>query len=162
MKKSKCHIVLFQPEIPSNTGNIARTCVGFDLTLHLIKPYGFNLNEKNVRRAGLDYWKFLKLKEYDDFSDFLEKNLKAKIFIITKFGDKFLNEVSFPIDVDTYFLFGQETKGLPKEIMELYKNNAIRIPMINIRSFNLSNVVAMVANHYQMTTNYLGLNISEK
>lgn len=154
---TQCNIVLFEPEIPANTGNIARTCVGFNMRLHLIKPYGFDINEKTVKRAGLDYWKFLDLKEYDNFDEFLKLNKNASIFPITKFGNNLINEIGFNNRKNVYFLFGKETKGLPKEILEKYKDNSILIPIINIRSLNLSNVVAIIANNFQMENNYKGL-----
>lgn len=154
------NIVLFQPEIPENTGNIARNCVGFNATLHLIRPYGFILNEKKVRRAGLDYWDNLKLVQYDDWKDFEEKTKidKDNIFLITKFASKELSEINeskLNIDKDIYFVFGRETKGLPEEITNKYFDQRIKINMNNnVRSFNLSNCVSIVSYNYHRITNF--------
>lgn len=154
------NIVLFQPEIPENTGNIARNCVGFNATLHLIRPYGFILNEKKVRRAGLDYWDNLKLVQYDDWKDFEEKtNIdKDSIFLITKFATKELSEINeseLNINKDIYFVFGRETKGLPEEITNKYFDQRIKINMNNnVRSFNLSNCVSIVSYNYHRITNF--------
>lgn len=144
------HIVLFQPEIPQNTGNIARTCVGFNAKLHLIKPYGFILDDKRMIRAGLDYWKHLHLEEHDSWEEFENKyNISAEsnIYLISKFGENKLENLDFPIlNEDTFIVFGRETNGLSDHIMEKYKNKLYSINMSDkIRSFNLSNCVAMVA-----------------
>ncbi|BAC43800.1 tRNA (cytidine(34)-2'-O)-methyltransferase [Malacoplasma penetrans] len=155
------NIVLFQPEIPENTGNISRTCVGFNATLHMIRPFGFILNDKRMKRAGLDYWDHLKRKEYDDWSDFESQNLvnkNSKVFLITKFADKSISNLTkdeLTKDEEIFFVFGRETKGLTSEIMEKYKKFQLKIEMnSNIRSFNLSNSVAIVAFHYHFLTNF--------
>lgn len=155
----KLNIVLFEPEIPENTGNIARTCVGFNARLHLIKPYGFILNNSRVKRAGLDYWKYLELFEYDSWQDFEQKNkiLKdSKIWLFTKFANSYLGEVSFD-DIknsQVFFVFGKETKGLPSFIKEKYINH-VKINMNdNIRSFNLSNSVAIAAFEFHKQTKF--------
>ena len=144
------HIVLFQPEIPQNTGNIARTCVGFNAKLHLIKPYGFILDDKRMIRAGLDYWEHLVLEEHDSWEEFENKyniSVESNIYLISKFGEKKLEKLDFPIlNEDTFIVFGRETNGLSDHIMEKYKNKLYSINMSDkIRSFNLSNCVAMVA-----------------
>lgn len=144
------HIVLFQPEIPQNTGNIARTCVGFNAKLHLIKPYGFILDDKRMIRAGLDYWEHLDLEEHDSWEEFENKyNISAEsnIYLISKFGENKLENLDFPIlNEDTFIVFGRETNGLSDHITEKYKNKLYSINMSDkIRSFNLSNCVAMVA-----------------
>lgn len=155
------NIVLFQPEIPENTGNISRTCVGFNATLHMIRPFGFILNDKRMKRAGLDYWDHLKRKEYDDWTDFENQNLvnkNSKVFLITKFADKSISNLTkddLSKDEEIFFVFGRETKGLTSEIMEKYKKFQLKIEMnSNIRSFNLSNSVAIVAFHYHFLTNF--------
>lgn len=156
------NIVLFQPEIPENTGNISRNCVGFNANLHLIRPYGFILNSNRVKRAGLDYWKHLNMFQYDDWNDFLEKNkinVESKnLYLITKFGNKALselNETNFINNKETFFVFGRETKGLPSEIMDQFKENQIKIEMNkNTRSFNLSNTVAIVSYNYHLKTKF--------
>ena len=138
------NIILFNPQIPQNTGNIARTCVVCGLKLHLIKPYGFILNDKNAKRAGLDYWDELDLYEYKNFDEFLEKNSNVRIFPVTT---KTTNSYSdFEYKENDFFLFGSETSGLPKEIHDMFVENRIRIPMLeNQRCLNLSNSVAVIA-----------------
>lgn len=144
------HIVLFQPEIPQNTGNIARTCVGFNAKLHLIKPYGFILDDKRMIRAGLNYWEHLNIEEHDSWEEFENKyniSINSNIYLISKFGKNKLEEVVFKSDQEeTFFVFGRETKGLSEKIMDKYKEKLYSINMSEkIRSFNLSNCVAMVA-----------------
>lgn len=137
------NIVLYEPEIPANTGNIGRTCVATGTRLHLIEPMGFNLSEKEIRRAGLDYWKDLDVTVYEDFNDFLLKNPNAKIYMATTKALHVYTEVSY--DPDCYIMFGKESAGIPEEILLEHKDTAIRIPMIgNIRSLNLANSVAVV------------------
>lgn len=155
----KLNIVLFEPEIPENTGNIARTCVGFNAKLHLIKPYGFILNNSRVKRAGLDYWKYLELFEYDNWQDFEQKNKISdisKIWLFTKFANLYLGETSFG-DIknnQVFLVFGKETKGLPSFIKEKYINH-IKINMNNnIRSFNLSNSVAIATFEFHKQTKF--------
>ncbi len=137
------NIVLLEPEIPENTGNIGRTCVATGSTLHLIRPLGFNIDEKAVRRAGLDYWQHLDLRVYDDYADFCEKNPDAKIFYATTKGRNVYSEVKF--EQNDYIMFGKESAGIPEEILIKHPNECIRIPMIgDIRSLNLGNSVAVV------------------
>ena len=127
------NIVLLEPEIPSNTGNIGRTCVATGTALHLIKPLGFSLDEKNLRRAGLDYWKDLELYVYEDFRDFLARNPGAHIYMATTKAP------------DDYIMFGKETAGIPEEILVAYEDFCIRIPMRgDNRSLNLSNSAAII------------------
>lgn len=136
------NIVLFEPEIPSNTGNIARTCVITNTRLHLIKPLGFSLDDKYLKRAGLDYWDDLDINIYEDIEDFKSKNKGRYLFLTTK-GDKTYTEVNY--NNDDYLFFGPETRGLPVEMMKEDWENAYRIPMGDkYRSLNLSNAVAIV------------------
>ena len=123
------NIVLLEPEMPSNTGNIGRTCVATDTALHLIEPLGFTLNEKKIKRAGLDYWDKLKLYIYSDFEDFIEKNPKARtrLFMATTKAEKNYTQVSF--EEDDYIMFGKESAGIPEEILIRDKESCIRIPM---------------------------------
>ncbi|WP_041721004.1 tRNA (uridine(34)/cytosine(34)/5-carboxymethylaminomethyluridine(34)-2'-O)-methyltransferase TrmL [Alkaliphilus metalliredigens] len=140
------HVVLLEPEIPQNTGNIARTCVATGATLHLIGPMGFSIDEKQVKRAGLDYWELLDLNYYDRYADFLEKNKHPKVYCATTKAQKNHSEVAYPQD-DTYIMFGKETAGIPKEILKDHEETCIRIPMVDIeraRSLNLSNAVSIV------------------
>lgn len=139
------NIVLYQPEIPQNTGNIARTCALTNTRLHLIKPLGFSLDEKHLRRAGLDYWDLLDLTVYDDFDSFLGQNNHPDLCVLTTHATKFYSEIVYP--QDGYLLFGKETAGLPDEIHAMYSEYRFRIPMKNheqARSLNLSNSVNIV------------------
>ncbi len=137
------NIVLHEPEIPSNTGNIGRTCVATGSALHLIRPLGFSLDEKSLRRAGLDYWKNLELYVYEDFQDFLDKNPDARIFMATTKAHKTYADVSY--GPDDFIMFGKETAGIPEEILVEYEEDCIRIPMKDDnRSLNLSNAAAIV------------------
>ncbi len=140
---SKLNIVLFEPEIPANTGNIGRTCVATGTRLHLIEPLGFRLDEKSLRRAGMDYWHKLDVTRYIDYQDFLEKNPGAKIYMATTKAPKIYTEVSY--EEDCYIMFGKESAGIPEEILLENQERAIRIPMNEeIRSLNLGNSVAIV------------------
>lgn len=137
------NIVLFEPEIPANTGNIGRTCVATGTRLHLIEPLGFKLTEKEIRRAGMDYWKDLEVIRYANYVDFLEKNPGAKIYMATTKAKHNYTDVSY--DEDAYIMFGKESAGIPEEILVDNEENCIRIPMLSaIRSLNLSNSVAIV------------------
>lgn len=137
------NIVLFEPEIPANTGNIGRTCVATGTRLHLIEPLGFRLNEKSIKRAGMDYWEHLDVTRYINFEEFLEKNPDAKIYMATTKGQHVYTEVNY--EPDCYIMFGKESAGIPEEILVQYPDNCIRIPMLSeIRSLNLSNSVAVV------------------
>ncbi len=140
------HVVLFQPEIPANTGNIARTCAGTDTVLHLIRPLGFSTDDKMLKRAGLDYWQFVKIQYHDNLAAFFESTSGGEYFYITKHGKR--NFTSFDYsstDRDYYFIFGRETKGLPPELIEENLDRCLRIPMNeNIRSLNLSNTAAIL------------------
>ncbi len=137
------NIVLHEPEIPANTGNIGRTCVATGARLHLIEPLGFSLSEKALKRAGMDYWKDLDVTVYADFEDFLEKNPNAKIYMATTKSKQTYVEAQY--EDGCYIMFGKESAGIPEEILLDYKETAIRIPMQEqIRSLNLSNSVAIV------------------
>ena len=137
------NIVLYEPEIPANTGNIGRTCVATGTRLHLIEPLGFRLDEKSVRRAGMDYWKELDLTTYINWADFLEKNPDAKIYMATTKGRHIYTEVSY--EPDCFIMFGKESAGIPEEILKAYTETCVRIPMMGeTRSLNLSNSAAIV------------------
>ena len=140
---SKLNIVLFEPEIPSNTGNIGRTCVATGTRLHLIEPLGFRLNEKAIQRAGMDYWNDLDVTTYLNYEDFLAKNPGAKIYMATTKARQTYAEVQY--EEDCYIMFGKESAGIPEEILVQHPDTAIRIPMNeNILSLNLANSVAIV------------------
>ncbi|MDP4086064.1 MAG: tRNA (uridine(34)/cytosine(34)/5-carboxymethylaminomethyluridine(34)-2'-O)-methyltransferase TrmL [Bacillota bacterium] len=153
------HIVLYQPQIPSNTGNIARTCAGTDTTLHLIRPLGFSTDDKALKRAGLDYWEFVKIAYYDSLDEFYDKNSGGQFFYITKFGQKtFTNFDYSDVNKDYYFVFGRETTGLPVEVREKNQDTCLRIPMNdNIRSLNLSNTAAILIYEALRQQNYPNL-----
>ena len=137
------NIVLFEPEMPLNTGNIGRTCVATNTRLHLIEPLGFKLNEKAIRRAGLDYWDKLDVTVYCDYQDFLDKNLGAKIYMATTKAKHVYTDVRY--EPDCYIMFGKESAGIPEEILVENEETCVRIPMIGeTRSLNLSNSVAIV------------------
>lgn len=137
------NIVLHEPEIPANTGNIGRTCVAADVRLHLIEPLGFRLDEKNLRRAGMDYWNKLDVTTYINYEDFLDCNPGAKIYMATTKAAKIYTEVSY--EPDCFIMFGKESAGIPEEILVNHKEDCIRIPMLgDIRSLNLGNSVAVI------------------
>ena len=137
------HIVLHQPEIPANTGNIGRTCVATGTSLHLIEPLGFYLDERSIKRAGMDYWEQLDVTRYINYREFLEKHPGAKIWMATTKAKKVYTEAAF--GADDFIMFGKESGGIPEEILVEHVENCIRIPMLDrIRSLNLSNAVAIV------------------
>ena len=138
------NIVLHEPEIPANTGNIGRTCVAIGARLHLIEPLGFIINDKKLARAGMDYWKQLDLRTYLDWEDFCAKNPSARIWMATTKGRQVYSDVSY--GPDDYIVFGKESAGIPEEILVRHPKSCIRIPMEGeIRSLNLANSVAIVA-----------------
>lgn len=140
---SKLNIVLFEPEIPANTGNIGRTCVATGTRLHLIEPLGFRLNEKSVKRAGMDYWEHLDMTRYINYEDFLAKNPGAKIYMASTKAPRCYTEVQY--EPDCFIMFGKESAGIPEEILLENQETAVRIPMMSeIRSLNLGNSVAIV------------------
>lgn len=140
---AKLNIVLYEPEIPANTGNIGRTCVATGTRLHLIEPLGFRLNEKAIKRAGMDYWSELDVTTYVNYQDFLDKNPGAKIYMATTKSRQTYTEVSY--EPDCYIMFGKESAGIPEEILVDHPETCVRIPMIGeTRSLNLSNSVAIV------------------
>ena len=140
---TKLNIVLYEPEIPANTGNIGRTCVATDTRLHLIEPLGFRLDEKSLKRAGMDYWKDLDVTTYVNWEDFCEKNPNAKIYMATTKAKHVYSDVAY--EPDCYIMFGKESAGIPEEILKDHPDTCVRIPMVGeIRSLNLSNSVAIV------------------
>ena len=140
---ARLNIVLFEPEIPANTGNIGRTCVATDTRLHLIEPLGFRLNEKAIKRAGMDYWEMLDVTRYVNFEEFLEKNPNAKLYMASTKAPRSYTDVVY--EPDCFIMFGKESAGIPEEILLDYQETAIRIPMVEgTRSLNLGNSVAIV------------------
>lgn len=138
---SDINIVLLEPEIPQNTGNISRTCAATGVTLHLIEPFGFEISDRTLKRAGLDYWKYLDVKYYKSIDEFFASNEGEFWFFTTK-AEKKYSDVSY--DGKVYLIFGKETKGLPEELLRANREHCVRIPMLDeIRSLNLSNAAAI-------------------
>ncbi|NVY96812.1 tRNA (uridine(34)/cytosine(34)/5-carboxymethylaminomethyluridine(34)-2'-O)-methyltransferase TrmL [Lactobacillus sp. DCY120] len=157
------HIALFEPLMPANTGNIARTCAGTDTVLHLIRPLGFSLDDKHLKRAGLDYWDQVKIVVHDDLSAFLEQVPDLKhLYLITKFSDRIYSEVDYSDpEQDYYFLFGKETTGLPEKFMRQYQEQCLRIPMTgHIRALNLANTCALVIYEAVRQQHFAGLELT--
>ena len=139
---SKIHIVLLEPEIPQNTGNIARTCAATGASLHLIRPMGFEIDDKKLKRAGLDYWDKLDITYYDGLADFMARHKGACIYYFTTKAPRAYTEISYPDEV--FIMFGKESAGLPEELLFQNPDRAVRIPMReHLRSLNLSNSVAI-------------------
>lgn len=137
------NIVLLEPEIPMNTGNIGRTCVATGTRLHIIKPLGFDVSDKALKRSGLDYWKDIDVTYYENFEHFLEINKNAKIFMATTKAKKTYADVTY--SEDDFIMFGKESAGIPEEILLKFKETCIRIPMLSeYRSLNLSNAAAII------------------
>lgn len=162
----KLNIVLVEPEIPQNTGNIVRTCAATDSKLHLVRPLGFQISDRYLKRAGLDYWDKLEIEEHDSFNKFLEKYNpnNYNMFFVTSKGAHNYTEHNYENMEEVFILFGKETKGLPEDIMKKYLDKTIRIPMIEgIRCLNLSNAVAIVTYEILRQNNFNNLKeISEK
>lgn len=150
------NIVLHEPEIPQNTGNISRTCAVTHSKLHLIKPLGFSVEDRYLKRSGLDYWQFLDVSYYENFEDFLDKNPNAKIFMATTKAKKIYTDVTY--SENDFIMFGKESAGIPEEILLKYKDTSIRIPMYDeLRSLNLSNSVAIILYEALRQQNFRGL-----
>lgn len=155
----KINVVLVEPEIPQNTGNIARTCAATGSKLHLVHPLGFDISEKQVKRAGLDYWDKVEIEEHTSLSSFLEKyNPKDNMFYLTTKGKKVYSDVDFSKFDEVFILFGKETKGLPESLILEHFDTAIRIPMKEtLRSLNLSNSAAIVIYEILRQDSFKGL-----
>ena len=139
---SNINIVLLEPEIPQNTGNIARTCAATGASLHLIEPLGFRIDDAKLKRAGLDYWHHLDITYYKDIEDFYTKNPDAKVYYFSTKAPQKYTDITYPEKV--YLMFGKETKGLPEELLHANKSHCVRIPMRDsLRSLNLSNSAAI-------------------
>ena len=150
------NIVLVEPEIPQNTGNIARTCAAIGATLHLVHPLGFDISEKAVKRAGLDYWDKVNIVEYEDLEDFKKKIKSDKIYLLSTKSQKVYSDIKY--EDGAYLVFGPETRGLPEEYILEHFDKAVRIPMRKgIRSLNLSNSVAIVAYEAEKQINFTNL-----
>ncbi len=151
----KINIVLYSPEIPQNTGNISRTAAVTGATLHIIKPIGFEISDRTLKRAGLDYWDKLTVIYYDDYIDFLNRNEGAELFFFTAKGKKNYADIIYPDGA--YFVFGKESVGLPDELVEKNKERSVRIPMLDgVRCLNLSNSVAVAVYEFLRQGSFLG------
>ena len=152
------NIVLHEPEIPANTGNIGRTCVATGARLHLIEPLGFRLSEKAIKRAGMDYWSKLDVTTYLDYEEFLRKNPGARIYYATTKGLQTYTDVQY--EEDCFIMFGKESAGIPEEILVDHKEDCVRIPMVgDIRSLNLGNSVAIVLYEALRQNGFAGMNL---
>ncbi|MDD6995268.1 MAG: tRNA (uridine(34)/cytosine(34)/5-carboxymethylaminomethyluridine(34)-2'-O)-methyltransferase TrmL [Candidatus Borkfalkiaceae bacterium] len=150
------NIVLVEPEIPQNAGNIARTCAATGSVLHMVRPFGFEISDKYLKRAGLDYWNLVDIKYYDSFAELQKQNTNARFFFFTTKAKKAHSEVSYR-DGD-FLVFGKETKGLPEELLVENEETCVRIPMISeARSLNLSNSVAVAVYEALRQTGYTNL-----
>ena len=150
------NIVLYEPEIPANTGNIGRTCCATGVRLHLIEPLGFSISDKALKRAGMDYWHKLDVTTYVNYQDFLDRNPDARIYMATTKARHTYSEVSY--EEDAYIMFGPESRGIPEEILVENPDTSIRIPMnADIRSLNLSNSVAIVLYEALRQHDFIGL-----
>ena len=150
------NIVLHQPEIPQNTGNIARTCAATGASLHLIRPMGFTVTDKHLKRAGLDYWDKLDITYYDGLDDFYAKHPDARIYYFSTKARHLYSEIDYPSPV--FLMFGKETKGLPEELLLAHPDECVRLPMRDgLRSLNLSNTVAVAVYEVLRQGNFEGL-----
>ena len=156
----KNHIVLFEPQIPQNTGNIARTCAATNSPLHIILPMGFPIDDRKMKRAGLDYWDKLDITYYDNLEEFMSK-MDGHLYLISKFAEKIYAAENFTTAGNHYFMFGREDKGLPEDFMRDHSEKALRIPMNDehVRSLNLSNTVCMLVYEALRQQNFAGLEL---
>ena len=157
---NRLNVVLVEPEIPQNTGNIARTCAATGTRLHLIRPYGFEISERTVRRAGLDYWQYLELSEYDSLEDFFLRHPgeEDRFYFFSTKARRLNSEQKF--EGDAYLFFGKETRGLPEDLIRRFYDRSLRLPMLpRIRSLNLSNSVAIACYEVLRQWNFEGLQI---
>ena len=140
------HVVMYQPEIPQNTGNISRTCAATHSVLHLIRPLGFSTDDKQLKRAGLDYWEFVDVRYHDSLEELWDKHPDGTFYYITKYGEKYPSQVDLSnVEEDYFFVFGRETKGLPLNVIEENLERCIRLPQSNlVRSLNVSNTAAII------------------
>lgn len=157
------NVVLFEPEIPQNTGNIMRTCVATNTTLHLIKPLGFSVDDKTLKRCGVNYIDKLNWFVYENWEDFLSKNPNKKMYFLTRYGHKPHSSFDYSnTSEDIYFVFGKESTGIPKEILKSHLDTCMRMPMTaNVRALNLSNTVAIMLYEALRQRNYDGLLFDE-
>ncbi|KOP28427.1 tRNA (uridine(34)/cytosine(34)/5-carboxymethylaminomethyluridine(34)-2'-O)-methyltransferase TrmL [Exiguobacterium acetylicum] len=153
------HVVMYQPEIPQNTGNISRTCAATHSVLHLIRPLGFSTDDKHLKRAGLDYWEFVDVRYHDSLEELWEKHPEGIFYYITKYGEQYPSQIDLSdVDQDYFFVFGRETKGLPLEVIDANAERCIRLPQSNlVRSLNVSNTAAIIVYEALRQQGYAGL-----
>ena len=152
----KLNLVLLEPEIPQNTGNIARTCAATGATLHMIRPFGFKIDDAKLKRAGMDYWYHLDIRYYDGIEEFFEKNPECEFYLFTKKASKRHTDISYGDEV--FFFFGRESVGLPEELLFKYAERCVRIPMrAGLRSLNQSNSAAIAAYEFLRQKDFIGL-----
>lgn len=150
------HIVLVEPEIPANTGNISRTCAVTGSVLHLVRPLGFSTDDRQLKRAGLDYWHLLDIRYHDSLAELWDKHPDGRFFYIETSGERWYSEINY--QPDDFLVFGKETKGLPADVVEANRERVVRIPQIQgARSLNLSNAVAIVAFEAMRQTGFHGM-----
>ena len=157
------NIVLYEPEIPTNTGNIMRSCMAFDFSLHLIEPLGFHLDEKHLKRAGMDYINYLEYTIYPNYKAFLKENSKGQFVFFSRYGQKSFDKCVFDKKAEAiYLIFGKESTGIPKSILRMHLDNTFRIPMVEeARSLNLSNTVAIGMYECLRQLDFIGLSKEE-
>ena len=163
----RCHVIILSClnlVFPQNTGNIARTCAATNSPLHIIRPMGFPIDDKKMKRAGLDYWDKLDITYYDNLADFMSKNQDGRLHLVTKFADKTYSEEAYDDGEDHYFMFGREDTGLPEDFMREHPEKAIRIPMNDehVRSLNVSNTVCMIVYEALRQQQFEGLELSHR
>jgi len=153
---AKLNVVLLEPEIPQNTGNISRTCAATGISLHMIEPFGFEITDAKLKRAGLDYWQYLDVHYYKNIEEFYEKNRGGNFYYLSTKAPKCYTDVEYP--ENSYFIFGKESAGIPEEILKKNLDRCVRIPMLeNIRSLNLSNSVAIAVYEVLRQQSFKGL-----
>jgi len=152
------HVVMYQPEIPQNTGNISRTCAATHSVLHLIRPLGFSTDDKQLKRAGLDYWEFVDVRYHDSLEELWEKHPEGIFYYITKYGEQYPSQIDLSdVEQDYFFVFGRETKGLPLEVIDANAERCIRLPQSNlVRSLNVSNTAAIIVYEALRQQGYAG------
>ena len=153
------HVVLYQPELPANTGNIARTCAATDTTLHLIRPLGFSTDDKSLKRAGLDYWQFVNILYHDSLDELFDKFQDGEFYFITKYGKNTYTSFDYSNqEKDIFFVFGRETNGLPKDLIDNQMERCLRLPMTeDVRSLNVSNTAAIIIYEALRQQSYPGM-----
>lgn len=158
------HIVLFQPQIPQNTGNIARTCAATNSPLHIIRPMAFPIDDRKMKRAGLDYWDKLDVRFYDSLEEFMEAASVGQVHLVSKFANQTYSDVSYQDGKSHYFIFGREDKGLPEDFMRQHEEKVIRIPMNDehVRSLNVSNTVCMIVYEALRQQGFKGLELTHR